>query len=80
MTKPDRRHPRRKRNLLRREGVVQVGWKDTALLRKLLSDRGKIRSRRMTGLNAQEERDVAQAIKNAHEMALLPYPGASAQR
>ena len=72
----DRRVPRRRKpNLLRREGVVHVDWKDTALLRKFLSDRGKIRSRRVTGLTSQEQREVARAIKNAREMALLPYPG-----
>lgn len=72
----DRRTQRRPRpNLLRRERVVHVDWKDTALLRKFLSDRGKIRSRRVTGLTAQEQREVAQAIKNAREMALLPPPG-----
>ncbi|GAB3283613.1 30S ribosomal protein S18 [Parasphingorhabdus pacifica] len=64
---------RKKENLLRREGVVEVDWKDTALLRKFLSDRGKIRSRRVTGLTPQEQRDVAKAIKNAREMALLPH-------
>lgn len=68
------RRPTRKKNLLRREGVVTVDWKDTGLLRKFLSDRGKIRSRRVTGLTAQEQREVANAIKNAREMALLPYP------
>ncbi|MFD0919089.1 30S ribosomal protein S18 [Saccharopolyspora rosea] len=73
MRTPDRRN-RRKPNLLRREGVAHVDWKDTALLRKFLSDRGKIRSRRVTGLDPQEQRDVARAIKNAREMALLPYP------
>ncbi|RKT83593.1 small subunit ribosomal protein S18 [Saccharopolyspora antimicrobica] len=73
MPNTDRRF-RRKPNLLQREGVVQVDWKDTALLRKFLSDRGKIRSRRVTGLTVQEQREVATAIKNAREMALLPYP------
>ena len=68
------RRPTRKKNLLRREGVVTVDWKDTGLLRKFISDRGKIRSRRVTGLTAQEQREVANAIKNAREMALLPYP------
>lgn len=67
------RRPTRKKNLLRREGVVTVDWKDTGLLRKFLSDRGKIRSRRVTGLTAQEQREVANAIKNAREMALLPF-------
>jgi small subunit ribosomal protein S18 len=71
---PDKRRPVRRKNLLRRENVVHVDWKDTALLRKFLSDRGKIRSRRVTGLTAQEQREVATAIKNAREMALLPHP------
>ncbi|GAB2734357.1 30S ribosomal protein S18 [Salinifilum aidingensis] len=71
---PPQRRPRRKPNLLAREGVTRVDWKDTALLRKFLSDRGKIRSRRVTGLTAQQQREVARAIKNAREMALLPYP------
>ena len=44
-----------------------------ALLRKFMSDRGKIRSRRVTGLSAKRQREVAMAIKNAREMALLPY-------
>ncbi|MEB3366184.1 30S ribosomal protein S18 [Saccharopolyspora mangrovi] len=64
---------RKKPNLLQREGVVHVDWKDVTLLRKFISDRGKIRSRRVTGLTAQEQREVAKAIKNAREMALLPY-------
>ncbi|MEV0699040.1 30S ribosomal protein S18 [Saccharopolyspora sp. NPDC050389] len=74
MAHNDRRGVRRKPNLLQREGIVQVDWKDTALLRKFISDRGKIRSRRVTGLTVQEQREVAKAIKNAREMALLPYP------
>lgn len=65
---------RRKRNLLRAEGVEHVDWKDTALLRKFVSDRGKIRARRITGLTPSEQKDVSRAIKNAREMALLPYP------
>ncbi|PXY22374.1 30S ribosomal protein S18 [Prauserella muralis] len=74
-----RREPRvakRKRNLLRANGVREVDWKDTALLRQFISDRGKIRARRVTGLSPQEQKQVATAIKNAREMALLPYPAA----
>lgn len=52
-----------------------VDWKDTAFLRKFVSDRGKIRSRRVTGLCPQCQREVATAVKNAREMALLPYVG-----
>jgi ribosomal protein S18 len=50
-----------------------VDYKDTQLLRKFISDRGKIRARRVTGTCAQHQQDVATAIKNAREMALLPY-------
>ncbi|MFC6091340.1 30S ribosomal protein S18 [Saccharothrix lopnurensis] len=73
MPRPERA-PKRRVNLLHREGVTAVDWKDTALLRKFVSDRGKIRSRRVTGLTPQQQRQVATAIKNAREMALLPYP------
>ena len=72
---PRRGAPGKKRNLLAREGVSTVDWKDAALLRKFISDRGKIRARRVTGLTPQQQRQVATAIKNAREMALLPYPG-----
>lgn len=65
---------KRRQNLLNKEGVTVVDWKDVTLLRKFISDRGKIRSRRVTGLTPQQQRQVATAIKNAREMALLPYP------
>ncbi|HEY9315284.1 30S ribosomal protein S18 [Williamsia sp.] len=66
--------PKRKKNLLTTVGVSAVDYKDTALLRQFLSDRGKIRSRSVTGLDPQQQRQVATAIRNAREMALLPYP------
>jgi small subunit ribosomal protein S18 len=75
MVKPSRGPARKKENLLRREGVSTVDWKDVALLRKFVSDRGKIRARRVTGLTPRQQKQVAKAIKNAREMALLPYPG-----
>jgi small subunit ribosomal protein S18 len=50
-----------------------IDYKDTATLRKFISERGKIRARRVTGLSVQEQRKVAIAIKNAREVALLPY-------
>ena len=56
------------------EGRSQpVDFKDVAVLRKYMSDRAKIRSSRVTGLCPQCQRKVATAIKNAREMALLPY-------
>jgi small subunit ribosomal protein S18 len=50
-----------------------VDYKDTATLRKFVSERGKIRARRVTGNCSQHQREVAVAVKNAREMALLPY-------
>jgi small subunit ribosomal protein S18 len=66
---------RPKKNLFASLGVSAVGYKDTAALRVFISERGKIRSRRVTGLTVQQQRQVATAIKNAREMALLPYAG-----
>jgi small subunit ribosomal protein S18 len=56
-----------------RDKVTSVDYKDVSLLRKFISDRGKIRARRVSGNCAQHQRDVATAVKNAREMALLPY-------
>ncbi|HET9127156.1 MAG TPA: 30S ribosomal protein S18 [Propionibacteriaceae bacterium] len=53
--------------------IDKVDYKDTATLRKFISERGKIRARRVTGLSVQDQRKVANAIKNAREVALLPY-------
>jgi small subunit ribosomal protein S18 len=77
MPKPTRDRPaKRKVNLLRANKITEVDWKDVDLLRKFVSDRGKIRARRVTGLTPQQQKQVATAIKNAREMALLPYPSA----
>lgn len=62
-------------NPLDTAGITYIDYKDTDLLRKFISDRGKIRSRRVTRVTAQQQRRLAQAIKNAREMALLPYAG-----
>jgi small subunit ribosomal protein S18 len=66
-----------KNNLLDSLGVTAVNYKDTARLRMFISERGKIRSRRVTGLTVQQQRQIAMAIKNAREMALLPYPSSA---
>ena len=66
---------RSRRNLLHSLGLDAVDYKDTATLRVFISERGKIRSRQVTGLSVQQQRQVAAAIKSAREMALLPYPG-----
>jgi small subunit ribosomal protein S18 len=69
----DARKPRK--NPLK--GIDFVDYKDINLLRQFISDRGKIRSRRVTGLTPQQQRQVAVAVKNAREMALLPFTSSS---
>ncbi|MEZ0341632.1 30S ribosomal protein S18 [Mycobacterium sp. pV006] len=66
---------KKRRNLLSSLGLDRVDYKDTPTLRQFISERGKIRSRTVTGLTVQQQRQVTLAIKNAREMALLPYPG-----
>ncbi len=73
MAKPVLRKPKKKSNPLRAAKITYIDYKDTTLLRKFISDRGKIRARRVTGVTVQEQRQIAAAIKNAREMALLPY-------
>ena len=53
--------------------IGEVDYKDVTLLRKFISERGKIRARRVTGLSVQDQRKIANAVKNAREVALLPY-------
>ena len=73
MAKPPVRKPKKKQNPLTAAKIDYIDYKDTALLRKFISDRGKIRARRVTGNCVQHQRDVAIAVKNAREVALLPY-------
>jgi len=53
--------------------IAWVDYKDTNLLRRFMTDRGKIKARASTGTCAQHQRDVALAIKTARELAMLPY-------
>ena len=59
------------------EGVKSIDYKDTTLLRTYISERGKIRARRVTGNCVQHQRDIAIAVKNAREVALLPFTSAT---
>jgi small subunit ribosomal protein S18 len=52
-----------------------IDYKDLLLLRRFISDRGKVRSRRVTGLSRQHQRELALAVKRARELAMLPYVG-----
>jgi small subunit ribosomal protein S18 len=73
-TKDTREKPRRKKvNVLVQERVDYVDYKDVDLLQRFLSDRAKIRPRRVSGNDPHQQREIAIAIKNAREMGLLPY-------
>ena len=58
-----------------RDKVEFVDYKDITALRKFISDRGKIRSRRITGACRRHQNQIARAVKRARELALLPYVG-----
>jgi small subunit ribosomal protein S18 len=79
LKKPTRRvrpttgNRRRKYCFFCKEGVEMVDYKDFGTLRRFMSERGKIRSRRTTGACRRHQRQVAVAIKRAREVALLPY-------
>lgn len=64
---------KKKANPLLADKVEFIDYKDVNLLQRFMSDRSKIRGQRMSGASVQEQRDLATAIKNAREMALLPY-------
>jgi small subunit ribosomal protein S18 len=65
--------PKKKTSILFQERVTYVDYKDVNLLQRFVSDRSKIRARRVSGNDVQQQREVATAVKNAREMALLPY-------
>jgi small subunit ribosomal protein S18 len=67
----DRYRPRK----YTRINVEQIDYKDLTTLRRFISDRGKIRSRRVTGLSRKHQQQLALAVKRARELALLPYVG-----
>ena len=71
--KDNARRGKKKVSILLQEQVPYVDWKDVNLLRRFMSDRAKIRARRVTGNTQQQQSEIAMAIKNAREMALLPY-------
>lgn len=64
---------RKKTSVLTSEKVDYVDYKDVNLLGRFVSDRSKIKARRVNGNDVQQQNEIARAIKNAREMALLPY-------
>jgi small subunit ribosomal protein S18 len=69
----DRRPIKKKTSILTSENIEWIDYKDVNLLRRFMSERAKIRARRVTGNDQQQQAAVARAIKVAREMALLPY-------
>src|SRR3954451_9122360 len=69
----DRRPIKKKMSILNSENIAWIDYKDVNLLRRFMSERAKIRARRVTGNDQQQQAAVARAIKVAREMALLPY-------
>jgi small subunit ribosomal protein S18 len=64
---------RRKPCLFCKDKIEHVDYKDTTTLRRFISERGKIRSRRITGACRRHQNQIATAVKRARELALLPY-------
>jgi len=71
--KDNGRKIKKKANVLASEKIDYVDYKDINLLQRFMSDRSMIRGQRLNGATVQQQREVANAIKNAREMALLPY-------
>ena len=64
---------RRKSCLFCKDKIAEVDYKNVNQLRRYISEKGKIRNRRITGACRRHQRQVAVAVKRAREMALLPY-------
>jgi small subunit ribosomal protein S18 len=70
---------KKKTSVLVSDKVEYIDYKDVNLLTRFVSDRSKIRNRRVTGNSVQQQREIANAIKNSREMALMPYTKRVAQ-
>ena len=66
----DKNNPK---NRKRRKVCQFIDYKDTAKLRRFMSERSKILPRRTTGVCAMHQRELTEAIKRARQIALLPY-------
>ena len=64
---------RRKTSPFASKDAPKIDYKDVKLLQRFVSERGKIVPRRITAVTAKEQRDLAQAVKRARQLALLPF-------
>lgn len=69
------RPAKKKEDFFKKNKIEYIDYKDVELLQRFISERGKIRGARVSGVNPQQQRLLAAAVKNAREMALLPYTG-----
>ncbi|MBL7575724.1 small subunit ribosomal protein S18 [Peptoniphilus asaccharolyticus DSM 20463] len=65
--------PRKKVDPFEKDKTKKIDYKDVALLKNYISEKGKILPRRITGLNAKHQRQMTAAIKRARQVALIPY-------
>ncbi len=75
--KPGLRGEARRYSKLPREEIDKIDYKNVTLLQRFVTERGKIRSRRVTGLSRRDQSRMALAVKRARELGLLPYVDAS---
>ncbi|GAA4664578.1 30S ribosomal protein S18 [Gordonia humi] len=68
-----KRAPRTQQARRKADPNLTFDYKDTEVLRRFLTERGRIRARAVTGLSPQQQRQLATAVRNAREMALLPF-------
>lgn len=73
--RPAKRMPRKKVCAFCVEKAEYIDYKDIGKLKKYITEKGKMLPRRMTGTCAKHQRDLAEAIKKARVMALLPFKG-----
>ena len=71
--KPGQKGEARRYSKLPREEIERIDYKNIALLQRFITERGKIRSRRVTGLSRRDQSKMARAVKRARELGLLPY-------
>jgi small subunit ribosomal protein S18 len=75
--KPGMKGEVRRYSKLPREEIDKIDYKNIALLQRFITERGKIRSRRVTGLSRRDQSKMARAVKRAREIGLLPYVDAT---
>ena len=70
---------RRKFCFFKENSITEVDYKDVKLLKRFVTDQGKIMPRRITGTSAKMHRKLVRAIKQAHNIALMPYTNTSTE-